>query len=97
MAAREAEQDVGGFSVGFVQYLSHAQRVRGKAQRSMAALMADWDILLAPATPVPATPIGQETLEIDGQARAWPRWCSQWLGRCGIGRLAAVSPRRAAN
>jgi len=48
-------------------WVSHAQRVRGKAQRSMAALMADWDILLAPATPVPATPIGQEVLELEGQ------------------------------
>ncbi|MFZ4409982.1 MAG: AtzE family amidohydrolase [Paracraurococcus sp.] len=47
-------------------WVNHAQRVRGLARASMRALMADWDILLAPATPVPATPIGQEMLELDG-------------------------------
>jgi aspartyl-tRNA(Asn)/glutamyl-tRNA(Gln) amidotransferase subunit A len=36
----------------------------GKA--SMAALLADWDILIAPATPTPATPIGQEMLTMEG-------------------------------
>ena len=47
-------------------WVNHAQRVRGLARDSMRALMADWDILLAPATPVPATTIGQEMLELDG-------------------------------
>ncbi len=48
-------------------WVNHAQRVRGMARDQMRALLVDWDILLAPATPVPATPIGQETLELDGQ------------------------------
>ncbi len=48
-------------------WVAHAQRVRARARDSMRALMAEWDILLAPATPVPATPIGQETLVLDGQ------------------------------
>ncbi|MCB4822073.1 AtzE family amidohydrolase [Roseicella sp. GB24] len=47
-------------------WINQAQRVRGLARDSMRALMAEWDILLAPATPVPATPIGQEALALDG-------------------------------
>ena len=47
-------------------WVVQAQRVRSKARRSMRAVMEDWDILLAPATPVPATTIGQETLVLDG-------------------------------
>ena len=42
-------------------------RVRAQARASLRALLADWDILLAPATPVAATPIGQETLVLDGE------------------------------
>ena len=49
-------------------WIHQAQRVRGLARDSMRTLLADWDILLAPATPVPATPIGQEMLALDGQA-----------------------------
>jgi len=48
-------------------WINHAQRVRSKARASMHALLADWDVLLAPATPVTATPIGQEMLTLDGQ------------------------------
>jgi Asp-tRNA(Asn)/Glu-tRNA(Gln) amidotransferase A subunit family amidase len=47
-------------------WVAHAQRVRAKARDTMRAAMAEWDILLAPATPVPATPIGQEMLVLDG-------------------------------
>jgi AtzE family amidohydrolase len=47
-------------------WINQAQRVRGLARDSMRALMTEWDILLAPATPVPATPIGQEVLTLDG-------------------------------
>lgn len=47
-------------------WLHQAQRVRALARDRMRALLADWDVLLAPATPVTATPIGQETLELDG-------------------------------
>ncbi len=49
-------------------WLLQAQRVRAMAQASMRVLQQHWDILLAPATPVPATPIGQELLELDGQS-----------------------------
>ncbi|MBL6458601.1 AtzE family amidohydrolase [Belnapia sp. T6] len=47
-------------------WVQQAQRVRARAAAAMRAVMADWDILLAPATPVAATPIGQETLVLDG-------------------------------
>jgi len=47
-------------------WIFHAQRVRAIGQASMAALLADWDILIAPATPTPATPIGQEVLTMEG-------------------------------
>ena len=47
-------------------WIFHAQRVRAMAQASMAALLADWDILIAPATPTPATPIGQDMLTMEG-------------------------------
>ena len=48
------------------QWVLHAQRVRGLFRAQAAALFAHWDILVAPATPTPATPIGQEWLEADG-------------------------------
>jgi len=47
-------------------WIFHAQRVRAVGQASMRALLADWDILIAPATPTPATPIGQDMLEMEG-------------------------------
>jgi Asp-tRNA(Asn)/Glu-tRNA(Gln) amidotransferase A subunit family amidase len=47
-------------------WIFHAQRVRALGKASMAALLADWDILIAPATPTPATPIGQEILTMEG-------------------------------
>lgn len=48
-------------------WYNHAQRVRRKARDAMRPILAEWDILVAPATPVPATPIGQEFLELDGE------------------------------
>jgi AtzE family amidohydrolase len=47
-------------------WVNHAQRVRAMARDTMRTLLADWDVLIAPATPVTATPIGQEMLELDG-------------------------------
>jgi 1-carboxybiuret hydrolase len=47
-------------------WINQAQRVRARARDTMRALLRDWDILLAPATPVPATPIGQDMLQLDG-------------------------------
>lgn len=43
-----------------------AQRFRGVFHAEIEALFADWDILLAPATAYPATPIGAKTIVIDG-------------------------------
>ena len=49
------------------QWYLHAQKVRALWREAMAALFRDWDVLIAPATAVPAQPIGQEMLEVDGQ------------------------------
>jgi AtzE family amidohydrolase len=48
------------------QWVLHAQRLRALFRDQAAALFADWDILIAPATPTAATPIGQEMLQADG-------------------------------
>ncbi len=50
------------------QWYLHAQRVRSRYRHEVLALFADWDILIAPATPAPAMPIGQAMLEADGQS-----------------------------
>lgn len=44
-----------------------AQRFRRVYRQRVQALFAQWDVLLAPATPVAATPIGTEWLDINGQ------------------------------
>jgi 1-carboxybiuret hydrolase len=44
-----------------------AQRFRAWYRRAVLALFQDWDVLLTPATPVPAPPIGTEWLELHGQ------------------------------
>lgn len=44
-----------------------AQRFRRMYRDKVNALFENWDVLLAPATPVSATAIGQEWLEIQGQ------------------------------
>jgi Asp-tRNA(Asn)/Glu-tRNA(Gln) amidotransferase A subunit family amidase len=49
------------------QWVLHAQRLRSLVRARVAELMQEWDILIAPATPVPATPIGQDVLEVDGE------------------------------
>ncbi len=46
--------------------LSAVRRVRRRFQDEMAAAFAGFDVLLAPSTPFPATPIGQATCVIDG-------------------------------
>ena len=48
-------------------WVNHAQRVRALAAAQMRTVMTEWDVLLAPATPVAATPIGQESLVLDGE------------------------------
>ncbi|MSO76090.1 MAG: AtzE family amidohydrolase [Alphaproteobacteria bacterium] len=44
-----------------------AQRFRRWYRDEVARAMADWDLLLAPATPFPAPELGQETMTLAGQ------------------------------
>ncbi len=44
-----------------------AQRFRSLYRQRVQALFQDWDLLLAPATPVTAQPIGTEWLQLNGQ------------------------------
>ena len=44
-----------------------AQRFRRAYRDKVLALFNDWDVLIAPATPVAATPIGSEWVDINGQ------------------------------
>jgi AtzE family amidohydrolase len=45
----------------------HAQKFRAWWREQIAAVFRDVDVLLAPATPVPATLLGQETMTIGGR------------------------------
>lgn len=47
-------------------WVSRAHRFRRVYRERVNALFRDWDVLLAPATPVPATPIGTEWLDLNG-------------------------------
>ncbi|WP_440588347.1 AtzE family amidohydrolase [Bordetella genomosp. 11] len=49
-------------------WLARAHRFRRRYQERVHALFQDWDLLLAPATPVPAPVIGTEWLDINGTA-----------------------------
>nr|WP_313657521.1 AtzE family amidohydrolase [Achromobacter ruhlandii] len=49
-------------------WVQQAQRVRHRVYREAMALFARYDVLIAPATPVPATAIGTETLALAGQS-----------------------------
>jgi AtzE family amidohydrolase len=48
-------------------WIARAQRVRRLYAESAARVFERFDVLLAPATPCAATPIGAETFEINGQ------------------------------
>ncbi len=50
------------------QWVIHAQRVRSAYRAQVMDLFYDWDILIAPATPAPAMPLGQSMLDADGQS-----------------------------
>ncbi|HET7864871.1 MAG TPA: AtzE family amidohydrolase, partial [Burkholderiaceae bacterium] len=50
-----------------VDWYLRAQRFRRVYRDKVLALFQDWDVLLAPATPVQATPIGAETFELNGK------------------------------
>jgi len=47
-------------------WYAHAQRFRRWYCRELAKLFGTVDVILAPATPYPAFPIGQAAVEIDG-------------------------------
>ena len=49
------------------EWYVRAQRYRRVYRDKVAALWRDWDVLLAPATPVQAPPIGTEEIEINGR------------------------------
>ena len=51
-------------------WVVQAQRVRRQVYREALALFDRFDLLLAPATPLPATPIGAETMVIQGKTVA---------------------------
>ena len=48
------------------EWYMRAQRFRRIYRDKVLALFGDWDVLLAPATPVSATPIGAEQFELNG-------------------------------
>lgn len=48
-------------------WVYQAQRFRSWYRLKMMEIFKDIDLIIAPATPVSATPIGQETLELNGQ------------------------------
>jgi AtzE family amidohydrolase len=48
------------------EWYLQAQKVRALWREAMAELFRDHDVLIAPATAVPAQPIGQEMLTVDG-------------------------------
>ena len=48
------------------EWYVRAQRFRRAYRDKVLALFRDWDVLLAPATPVSATPIGAEQFELNG-------------------------------
>ena len=50
-----------------VAWYTRAQRFRRVYREAVAALFQDWDVLLAPATPVAAPAIGTEWIEIRGE------------------------------
>jgi len=48
------------------EWYVRAQRFRRVYRDKVLAMFRDWDVLLAPATPVSATPIGSEQFELNG-------------------------------
>lgn len=50
------------------EWYVRAQRFRRLYRDRVNALFADWDVLLAPATPVQATSLGAESFELNGSA-----------------------------
>lgn len=70
-AAEYEPLSVDRFIAGALQpaeWYVRAQRFRRVYRERVLALFTQWDVLLAPATPVQATPLGAETFELNGQA-----------------------------
>ena len=73
-------------------WVQQAQRVRHRVYRDALALFARYDVLIAPATPVPATPIGAQDLMLAGQclpARASMGLLTQPISCLGLPVCAA--------
>jgi AtzE family amidohydrolase len=76
-------------------WYNRAQRVRARYARAVAERFADVDVFLAPVTPVPAPPIGSETVDINGMtlpARASMGILTQPVSCIGLPVLAAPVP-----
>jgi AtzE family amidohydrolase len=76
-------------------WYNRAQRVRARYARAVAEQFASADIFLAPVTPLPAPPIGSETVTINGMtlpARASMGILTQPVSCIGLPVLAAPVP-----
>lgn len=73
----------------------HAQRLRGWFREQVARVLRDYDVLIAPATPFPATPLGAEWIEVNGQRlplRASVGLLTQPISFVGLPVVAAPVP-----
>lgn len=73
-------------------WAQQAQRIRHRVYREALALFERYDVLIAPATPVPATPIGTTSLTLAGQtlpARASMGLLTQPISCLGLPVCAA--------
>lgn len=73
-------------------WVQQAQRIRQRVYRDALALFQHYDVLIAPATPVPATAIGADTLMLAGQqlpARASMGLLTQPISCLGLPVCAA--------
>jgi Asp-tRNA(Asn)/Glu-tRNA(Gln) amidotransferase A subunit family amidase len=73
-------------------WAQQAQRIRHRVYREALSLFERYDVLIAPATPVPATPIGTTSLTLAGQtlpARASMGLLTQPISCIGLPVCAA--------
>lgn len=77
-------------------WLMQAQRMRRRFRDAVGRVFEDVDVILAPATPCPAIPIGSETMELNGEtlpARAAVGILTQPLTLIGLPIAVAPIPR----
>lgn len=77
-------------------WLMQAQRMRRRFRDAVSRVFEDVDVILAPATPCPAIPIGSETMELNGvtlPARAAVGILTQPLTLIGLPIAVAPIPR----